>query len=69
MLSEDKVTISVTRKKNLGNYESADVFICLTMSPGATQEEITAALDTGKLMYSNIIASVVEKVKELPNHV
>ena len=64
-MEESKVTVSVTRKANLGNFESADVFLSLSLPVGATQADIDAGLETGALMYKSLAAAVNEKIKEM----
>lgn len=45
---EMKVSVSVSRKLNLGSYESADIFMAISnIEPGASDEEIEEALATG----------------------
>lgn len=47
---EMRVSVSISRKLNLGNYESADLFMAISnVEPGATEEEIDEALATGDL--------------------
>ncbi len=60
------VTLSLSRKVNLGHYESADVFMSLNAVPvGATREEIEAALDTGKIMFEALRVEVNAKAAGL----
>ncbi len=62
------VTLSLSRKVNLGNYESGDVFMSINSVPvGATPEEIEAALDTGKIMFDVLRAEVNAKAAEIKN--
>ena len=38
---EPKVSVSIERKVNLGNYESIDIFMSVSgVEPGATDEEM-----------------------------
>ncbi len=61
-----RVGVSISRKINLGNYESAEVWVSLTgIEAGTTQEEIQAALATGALAYDALKPAVVQKVKDL----
>lgn len=52
---EIKLSMSVDFKVNLGNYESASVFVCLSGVPiGATEEDIEYAMDTAGLAWEVI---------------
>ena len=45
---EPGVSVSIARKINLGNFESADIFMAVTgLEPGASDAEIEEALATG----------------------
>ncbi len=60
------VTMSLSRKVNLGNYESGDVFLSLNAVPvGATVVEIEAALETSQIMFDTLRAEVNAKAEEL----
>ena len=60
------VTLSVARKVNLGNYESADVFMSINNVPiGATEEDIEAALVTGKITFDVLKVAVTDKARDL----
>jgi subtilase family serine protease len=66
MENEIKVSISVSLKVNLGNYESADAFVSLSNVPvGASAEEIDEALSTGKLAWGLIKGRVMAQAEEL----
>jgi hypothetical protein len=59
-------SVSISRKINLGNYESADVFLSVTgIEPGTTREEIDAALATGALAYDALKVALTAKIKDL----
>ena len=62
---ESSISVSISRKVNLGDYESADVFVCLTLPIGAGQAEIDAGLETGALAYKSIAQAVNEKAQAL----
>lgn len=47
-MEEMRVSVSIARKINLGDYESADVFMAISnIEPGASDAEIEEALATG----------------------
>ena len=53
-------------KVNLGNYESAEVWLSVSgVEPGTSTEEIDDALETGKLAYERIRERMREKVAAL----
>lgn len=45
---EMRVSVSIDRKLNLGNYESVSIFMSISgVEPGASEEEIEEAMQTG----------------------
>jgi hypothetical protein len=65
MSNEPCIAVTIDRKINLGNYESASVGLVLSGVPvGATVEEINAMLDTGRIMYDQMRARIQEQVVE-----
>ena len=60
-----RIAVTIDRKINLGNYESASVGLVLSGVPvGATVEEIDAMLDAGKIMYDQMRIRLQEQVVE-----
>lgn len=65
MESTPRITVSTTRKINLGNYESQDVFICLVDVPvDASEELIENMLITGEKAVKAISARLKGLVSE-----
>jgi hypothetical protein len=69
---ELRVSVSVARKLNLGQYESADIFIAVSgVEPGASDAEIEEALVTGDraiaVLKKHLRAQIAEARKEWQN--
>ena len=63
---EMKVSVSVSRKINLGNYESVDIFMALSnVEPGASEEEIEEAMETGDMAWQVLKKHVAEKLRSI----
>ena len=61
-----RVSVSVSRKVNLGNYSSADIFLAVSnIEVGATEAEIQEAIDTGEVGFILLEKAVNNKVLEL----
>lgn len=64
MSDEPTITVSLARKINCGNYESAECFVSISgIKQGATEEEIEALLVTGKLGWDVLRGALSEQVK------
>lgn len=63
---QGRIAVTMGTRVNLGNYESADVSICLSGIPnGASEAQIEDMLDTAHIAYSKIRARLAAKVREL----
>lgn len=64
--SRERIAVTLSRRVNLGNYESADASICLSgIEPGATEEQIADMLGTAKLAWSMIGSELNHKIHQL----
>lgn len=60
-----RVSVSIERRLNLGNYESASVMLSLSgIEPGTTGEQLQAALATGALGYKAIKGELAKKIQD-----
>lgn len=60
---EPTTTVSMSRKMNLGNYESADVFCSLNgVRAGMTAEQLKPLLDTTKIAWDLVRAQLLEQI-------
>ena len=65
MMDERKLSISISRKINLGQYESAEVFISLSGIPAfATEETIREMIGTGELAFHLVHGELINRVAE-----
>ena len=61
-----RVCVTAGMKVNLGNYESADMSICLSGIPvGAGEAEIEEMLGTAKVAFGSIRKALVQKAAEI----
>lgn len=61
------LTASISRKVNLGNYESAEVFVSLSgLTRDTTEAEVDAMLEgPGAIAWKKLLAAVNEKARAL----
>ena len=60
---EPTTTVSMSRKLNLGNYESCDVFISLNgIRAGMTPVELAPLLNTTKIAWELVRAALLEQI-------
>lgn len=63
MNDEPTVAVSMSKKINMGNYESADCFVSVSgIRAGMTAEEIAPLLDTAKIAWDQVKAALAEQV-------
>ena len=62
---QSTVTVSLERAIPVESYGGrASAFISVTVPVGATQEDIDAAIATGKLTWSSLAPALTERIKE-----
>lgn len=65
-MTEPTVTISVSRKINLGDYESADLFISLNgVKPGMTAKEMQPLLDVAMVGWDEMHALLSDEISRV----
>lgn len=66
-MSELSLSMSISRKVNLGNYESADVFISISgITAETTSEQMDELLEkNGALAYGKLRADLTKKLDEV----
>ncbi len=63
---EPRIAVSISRKLNVGNYESVDIFMAVSgIEPGATTEEIKELLVTGDRAFNLLKDNMATKIKEI----
>lgn len=63
--SQPGVTVSMSRKVNLGNYESADVFVSISNAKaGMTEEELRPLLDTAATSWALCREALLIQMKQ-----
>ena len=63
---EPRISVSISRKINLGNYESVDIFMAISgVEPGATTEEIEELLVTGDRAFNLLKNRIKEKIQKI----
>jgi len=63
---EPRVAVSLSRKLNIGNYESVDLFMAISgIEPGATEAEIEELLVTGDRAFQLLKKNMGAKIKAI----
>jgi hypothetical protein len=60
-------TVSVSRKVNIGNYESEDVFVSMTVTPDMTVSEMEQLLAANEAAYELVKGEVERRVFGIKN--
>ncbi len=61
-----RVSVSVSKKVNLGNYQSADMFLAVSnIEVGAQPGDIREAIETGELAFVLLEEAIDKKVRAL----
>ncbi len=64
MTGDERISVSIERKANLGNYESVGFFFSLSgLEPGTTREEMQELMETGELAFDVLREKIVEKTE------
>ena len=63
---EPTLTISMSRKINLGNYESADCFASISgVRAGMSEEELAPLIETGRVAWEQVKAALLDGMKRV----
>ena len=61
---EPAITVSMSRKINLGNYESAEFFVAITgAKAGMTDEDLAPLVGVGKLAWDQIREVLIQEIR------
>lgn len=61
------LSVSLSRKVNLGNYESADVFVSVSGASADTTAEEVAALLSNRIVWDALKAELSARVNDMKN--
>ena len=64
MTGDERISVSVERKVNLGNYESVGFFFSLSgLEHGTNRREMEQLLETGELAFEVLREKIVERTE------
>jgi len=64
---EVSTTVSCSRKVNIGNYESVDVFVSMTVTPDMTVDDMQKLLATNACAYELAFEELERRVMDIKN--
>lgn len=60
------IAISMSRKINMGNYESAECFVSISgVTEDMTAEQLEPLMETGKVAWELVRARLTEQVRDM----
>jgi hypothetical protein len=63
---EPTISVSMSRKLNLGNYESADCFVSISgVRAGMTDADLAPLMATGKIAWEAVRAELITGLKRV----
>ena len=63
---EPTISVSMSRKLNLGNYESADCFVSISgVKAGMTADDLAPLMATGKVAWDAVRAELIAGLKQV----
>ncbi len=63
---EPTISVSMSRKLNLGNYESADCFVSISgVRAGMTADDLSPLMATGKVAWEAVRAELLTGMKRV----
>lgn len=63
-MSELSTTVSVQHKVNLGNYESADVFVSVSgVTAATTEDELDEMVEVSKIVFKKIVGRLRRNIE------
>ncbi len=66
LYTEPRISVSIERKINLGNYENVSIFMAVSgVEPGATTDEIEELLVTGDRAFELLKTRVGAKIQSI----
>jgi hypothetical protein len=62
---QPRISAAISRKLNIGNYESVELFVSVSgIAPDATAEEIAATLEVSSVAFSVLRTKLAEQIAQ-----